>query len=135
MAIAKNAGGGGNFIKEAGEYKVKVLEIKTGLSKKGKPMLTVAFETTEEKKIAGYYVKDLTMHMQALAALKVACGLKVTDSADNLVGKECGILVEMQEPDADGRTFASICGYGKASQVEHLAPTTMKSDADDQVPF
>ncbi len=139
MAIQKNAGqGSGRYIREAGEYRAKIAEIKTGLSKKGKPMLTVLFETPDEKSISGYFVKTLDFHMKALAALKVACGLKATDVADNLVGKECGIAVEGQEPTDDGKVFFQITGYGPVSDLSGAAAKQGESkpaDDADYIPF
>lgn len=117
MAIARNAGGLGKYIKEDGEYAVRVKETKAGLAKSGKRMLTVIFQAHDEKEIAGYFVQELGFHMKALEELKLACGLKITDAHDHLVGKECGILVEMGDPDDKGRAFASIVGYGKISDL------------------
>lgn len=138
MAIDRNAGSLGNFVNQPGEYRVKVTETKTGMSKSQKPMLTVTFQTHSELSIRGYFVKTLTFHMKALEALKVACGMKVTEPADNLVGKECGILVEAQEPDANGKVFMTISGYGPAAQVtcEPSQPGGFApSDASDNIPF
>lgn len=132
MAIERNAISGGNFIREPGDYKVKVAECKTGNSKTGKPMLTVAFETEDGLKIAGYFVRDLKFHMIALEKLKIAAGLQVTQSAEHLVGKEVGIAVEAQDPDPNGRIFMAIVGYGPAKDV---GPRQQKLTSDDEVPF
>ena len=119
MPIARNAGvGAGNRLKDPGEYRVKITETKVGMSKKGKPMLTVTFETHDEKQICGYFVKELAFHMHFLGELKLASGLTEKDSAENLVGKEVGILVEAQEPNEKGFVFMSIVGYGKSSEVD-----------------
>lgn len=138
MAIERNAGGiSGNYVKDPGEYRVRVHETKTGLSKSQKPMLTVVFHTWEDKAIAAYFVKTLTFHMKALESLKVACGLKVNETADNLVGKECGILVEAQDPTPEGRVFMSITGYGPANAVGVNQPASpmVGEPSDDNVPF
>lgn len=138
MAIERNAGSNGNFISEAGEYVVKVLETKTGTSKSGKPMLTVTFQTSDELLIRGYFVKSLTFHMKALEELKQASGMKITDSADNLVGREVGILVEAQKPDESGRVFMSVCGYGPKDKVTMAAVQASESSfshAHEEVPF
>lgn len=139
MAIQKIEGNFGSFISEPGEYLVEVNSSKAGKSKKGKAMLTVEFESEDGKTIAGYFVKELAFHMKALEQLKLACGLKVTDSADELIGKKCGILVEPQPPNPEtGKVFMSIVGYGKAADV---APnpkgqeTHAKKSEEEQVPF
>lgn len=134
MAIARNANDGGNFIKEPGEYKVFVREITTGMSKSNKPMLTVTFHTSDEKAIRAYFVKELAFHMKALEQLKIACGIKVTESAENLVGKECGILVEAQNPDANGRVFMQINGYGPVGDVAGWHHSH-KQTHSDPIPF
>jgi hypothetical protein len=135
MAIERNAASeGGNYIKDPGEYRVKVIETKTGMSKSGKPMLTVKFQASDEREIAGYFVKTLKFHMKSLETLKIACGLKITDSAENLVGRECGILVEAQEPTADGKVFMTIAGYGPAASVNPSAGGPSNHE-HDEVPF
>lgn len=135
MAIAKIEGAFGSYVNEPGEYLVEVNSTKAGKSKKGKPMLTVEFETEDGKTIAGYYVRELAFHMKALEALKVACGLKVTEPADNLIGKKCGILVEPQEANSEtGKVFMQIVGYGKASEVGHSQPQPTEIASED-VPF
>lgn len=133
MAIQRNAGGGGNVISENGEYHVKVTEIKTGLSKSGKQMLTVTFQTPDEKQIRGYYVGALAFHMKDLENLKLAAGLDVKAPAGQLVGRECGILVEMGAPDEVGRRFASIVGYGPVSELSNKSETGFA--AGDDIPF
>lgn len=141
--INRNAGSdAGNFIKEPGEYVAKILETKAGMSKNGKKMLTVLFHTKDERQIKSYFVGELAFHMKALAALKVASGLEETDRAERLIGRECGILVEPQEPDSQtGRVFMQITGYGKASDVTGINSKAGPSDfdppppGDDDVPF
>lgn len=148
MAIARNAGGGGKFVSEPGEYKVTVekIEMKTPKKEKLDPktnkpmkrqMLVVHFVTEEEQEIAGYYVKDVPFHMAALAQLKSACGLEPNQSSDELIGKQCGILVEMGEPNEQGRSFAQIVGYGPADQVGEPRATGETTDMSnlDEVPF
>ncbi len=119
MAIQRNAATGqGNSIREPGEYRVKVAELTTGLSKAGKAMLTVTFQTADERKIRAYFVRELAFHMKALAEVKVAAGLKADAAAENLMGREIGILVEAGEPNPEnGRVFMQIVGYGPASEV------------------
>lgn len=136
MAIQRNAGGQGNFVKEPGEYQVRIKETKMGESKTGKPMLTVVFQTHDEKLIAGYFVRELNFHMAALAHLKTACGLNPDkDGSDLLVGKECGILVEAQEPNEQGRTFMSIVGYGAKADAKNGATGFAPTAGEDRVPF
>lgn len=139
MAIPKNAGAlGGKRISEPGEYLVKIHKTETGLSKKGKPMLTVTFETPDEKEIKGYFVKTIKFHMHNLKVLKIACGLKEADSADELLGKECGVLVEAQEPNEQGLVFMSIVGFGPAKDVSpgsQTLPDSFEAPIDDTVPF
>lgn len=130
MAIERNAGGS-KFIKDAGEYKVKVKALSIAQNKKDKPMLTVTFQTDDERTIAGYFVKDLPFHKHTLKTLKTACGLTPDDSENDLIGKECGILVEPQEPTPDGKVFMSISGYGPAKKIEFTPP----KPATDEVPF
>lgn len=139
MAIQRNAGGGGNFIREPGEYKVRVHEIKTAATKEKKlPMLVVTFQSDDEKLISDRFVKSLPFRMKALEELKVAAGLKLSDHQDELLGKEVGILVELQDPTPDGKVFTQITGYGKASDV--AAPpagdgSSRDPGTDDRVPF
>lgn len=149
MPIARNAGGGGKFVSEAGEYKVTVekIEMKTPKKEKLDPktnkpmkrqMLVVHFTTDSEQEIAGYYVKDVAFHMAALTQLKAACGLEPNESSDELIGKQCGILVEMQEPNEQGKSFASIVGYGPADQVGEergSGETHSMINDGDEVPF
>lgn len=138
MSIPRNAGGQGNFVKEPGEYVVRVKECRMGESKSHKPMLTVVFQTVDEKLINGYFVQNLNFHISALRKLKEACGLSPnTDASDKLVGKTCGILVEAQEPDVNGRTFMSICGYDKASEVSAREPgdERLSTEQDTSMPF
>jgi hypothetical protein len=136
MAIKRNAAPS-SFIKTAGEYRVKVIETKMGMSKTNKPMLTVTFQTADEKSISGYFVQGLDFHRHVMKELKLAAGLKVEDHHENLVGKEVGIAVELQEPDANGRTFAQITGYGPASEVAGFAGGEAggAKKFDDEVPF
>lgn len=137
MAIQRNAvTSGGKRISEPGEYRVHITELKTKASKKGDPMLVVTFQTEDEKEICGYFVKKYAFQMKALAALKQACGLKDTDSADKLIAKECGLLVESGETNEKGHTFMEIVGYGPASDAasSQQAPE-FKSDADENIPF
>lgn len=117
MGIERNAGGG-SFIKHPGEYRVRVTLLTEGLSKKGQPMLTVTFQTENEETIKGYFVKTLGFHMKNLKELKKACGVSETTPAAELLNRECGILVEADEPDPEtSRVFLSISGYGPASAV------------------
>jgi hypothetical protein len=139
MAIKRNAAPSGSYIKSPGEYRVKVVETKVGLNKKGKNMLTVTFRTKDDLEIAGYFVQGLPFHVHNLKELKTACGLAHDKQADQLVGRECGILVEAQEPDANGRVFMSITGYDSSDKVSGEAmPPAGQSDLDahsEQIPF
>jgi hypothetical protein len=47
-----------------------------------------------------------------------------------MVGKQVGLLVEMQEPNEQGQVFAAIAGYGPASSVSSTSAQT-----DDEIPF
>lgn len=132
MAIQRNAGDSGNLINQPGEYAVRVHEVKSGKSKKGSDMLTVTFETPDAKQIRGYFAKNVAFHMKALEALKEACGLNVKESAGALIGKSCGILVEVPEANGEGRVFAGIVGYGPVSEVKDAAQFPTE---DDGVPF
>ena len=148
MAIARNAGSS-KYISEDGEYLVTVdriemkktkagkIDPKTGLEKLQKPMLVVHFHTSEEQEIAGYFVKDLNFHMSALGMLKAACGLAPEKTSEELVGKRCGILVEMGQPSEQGRAFAGIVGYGPADQVgnRHPGETHPMPDGGSEIPF
>lgn len=139
MPIARNAGSeGGNYIESPGEYRVTVTKTETGHSKSQKKMLTVTFTTRDDKSIRGFYVGRVQFHMKNLEQLKTACGLLPAASADQLVGKECGILVEAQEPDAStGRVYMQITGYGKASDVGTPGDAAEQSNTvhDDDIPF
>lgn len=134
MAIERNAAASGKFLDKPGEYKVKVSEVKTGVTKEKKdPMLTVKFETSEELSIKSYFVKKITFHMKALEALKLACGLTAVSPAEDLVGKECGILVEMKEGKT-GQQFSNIVGYGPVSSIVVASPSSTAVPADE-IPF
>lgn len=133
MPIERNAGGGGNFISDPGEYVVRVAETKTGLSKSNKPMLTVTFQTRDERQIRSYFVKELVYHMKSLELLKLAAGLLATDPAEKLVNREVGILVEPQAPTANGLVFMQIVGYGPAKDVN--GDTGFAQSSNDEVPF
>ena len=140
MAIQKNSAGGGNNIREAGEYVVEVSKLETGKSKKGKQMLTVVFETHDERKINAYFVKEILFHMAHLTNLKLAAGLKPESSAEELLGRRVGILVEMREPDEQGRVFSQIVGYGPAKDVTPREPGEAHDAGghfakDDAIPF
>lgn len=138
MAIPRKHKMGGS-ISAPGEYRVTVEKMEEGISKKSqKRMLTVFFVTRDEKRIKGFYVAGLKWHMDALADLKIACGLTAADVAGKLIGKELGIAVGEQEPNAEGRVFMQIEGYGKATEVGGSGMT--ESDfasplPDDGVPF
>lgn len=133
MAIAKNAVGGGNSIKEPGEYRVKVTEVKVDKSKKGDAMLVVTFMNTEEKLIRAYFVQKLSFHMEALATLKVAAGVDPKAAAGVLIGKELGILVEVPPPGEDGKSFSQIIGYGSIADLQ--AQGTGFAADPNEVPF
>lgn len=124
MAIERKHKATGGSITQPGEYVVTITDVKSTMSKKEKPMCVVVFEAQDEKKINGYYVKDIKFHMAALKDLKLACGMKETDSAMDLVGKKCGIAVGEGKVREDGSHFMSIEGYGTVAQVE-----TAKADA------
>ena len=124
MAIERNAGGnGGNYISRPGEYVVVVDKVEYKKTKKEpiRPMAVIHFVNAEDQGIAGYFVKDLNFHMKALTALKAACGLPAAATAEGLIGKKCGILVEMREPDEMGRSFPQIVGYGPTEAVAQAA--------------
>jgi hypothetical protein len=117
MAIQSKFRGGGNRISVPGEYVVEITKASAGMSKSNKPMLTVTFQNFQQEEISGYYLRELHFHMIQLKELKEACGLDGGSPAENLVGKNCGILVEAGNTDDKGRTFMQITGYGKASDV------------------
>lgn len=136
MAIARNhkaGGSGAGRIDKPGEYVVSVEKTEVGKSKSGKAMLTVTFVTDDDRRIRGYYVRDLDFHMKALADCKVALGLKADTSSDQMVGKRCGIAVGEQAPNEEGRIFMTIEGYGKEADVDGYAPAI--KDASDEIPF
>lgn len=132
MPIERNAHAGGNYISVAGEYVVKITETTTGLSKKEKPMLTVTFQNKNDESIRAFFVRGLAFHIMSLCELKRACGLKEAETADNLVGKECGILVEARKPDEMGNCFMHIVGYGPANAV---GTGHSNKSFSDEVPF
>lgn len=141
MAIARNAASG-SYIDRKGEYRAKVTEAKSGMSKTGKRMLTVTFMTTDERSIKSFFVQELIFHMKSLTALKIAAGLTERDTADRLVGREVGILVEPQKPNQEGRVFMHVVGYGPASDVTENSYGEGPPDdfmppppGDDEVPF
>lgn len=146
MAIDKNAssGSGGNYIKEAGEYRVKVTTVSEGKSKKGKPMVTVTFETKDGKQISSWFVKELAWAVKDMTKLKLAAGLTEKDHSSRLMDRELGIAVEAKDPDEHGKIFMRIVGYGKAADVESSESDfaspgqtfgSSQSEDSDQVPF
>lgn len=137
MAIPRNHRISG-YIDEVGEYRVKVEQMLEGLSSKNKKMLTVTFVTDDEKRIKGFYVKELKFHMSALKDLKLACGLTEKDPASSLLGKRCGIAVGQQKPNDDGRVFMTIEGYGPekdAPAADGLPNDIKEPEETDNVPF
>lgn len=133
MAIQKNAkSSGGKFISEQGEYLVEISDVQFGKSKKGDPMVTVTFVADDDKSIRAFFVQKHSFMMAQLNLLKEACGLTSETSSEKLLGKKCGILVEMGKPNDKGMVFAQIAGYGKPEDVEH-APKT--ESYDDTIPF
>jgi hypothetical protein len=140
MPIERNAGSAPNaYLKDPGEYVVRVSEVKKGTSRAGAPMLTVTFETRDGRQINAYFVATLIFHMKTLDLLKAACGLDPSEAgfrAEMLVGRDLGILVEPKEPDERGRVFMQITGFGKAEEVSgyHNSPD-LGADLADQVPF
>ena len=135
MAIERKHKGGGKRIDVVGDYRVKIVKTSSGMSKGGKPMLTVTFETDDEKQINGYYCRHLTFHMAALKDLKVACGLKDDAAADMLVGLRCGIAVGEQAPAEDGTIFMQVEGYDKESAVPGAPGEVSPKPSDMEVPF
>lgn len=135
-----------NRISEPGEYVVEVIEVLKGTTKKtGKPMAIVTFETADKKLIRGYYVKDLTFHMDALADLKAACGLSKEVNSGHLLDCKLGIAVVKGKADPQGRVFMEIAGYGKTSDVEPTKSQSVHEElnqdsvseefASDDIPF
>jgi hypothetical protein len=136
MAIKKEFKGG-KAIPE-GDHVVTVHEMDLANSKTGKPMLTVKFRRADGATLKSFYVKELPFHMKQLKALKVACGLAETADASDLLGKQCGIAVELGKPNAEGIQYGQIVGYGKASEVDHTddgfgAPPDFSKT--DDIPF
>lgn len=120
MAIQRNHkgnGGSAGRIDKPGEYAVTVEKVDIGKSKSGKDMLTVTFTTDDDKSIRGYYVRSLDWHMEALKDLKSCCGLKPEVGIESLINKRCGLAVGEQTPNAEGKIFMTIEGYGKESDV------------------
>lgn len=139
MAIKRNAAPSGNYVKAPGEYRVKVVETKVGLNKKGKNMLTVKFRTADDLEICGYFTQGVNFHQHNLKELKTACGIDVKAQADQMIGKECGILVESQDPDPETqKVFMQIVGYDKADAVSGHSSGIAAAGTlpgEDQIPF
>lgn len=138
MAIAKNAvSSGGKFISEPGDYLVEISEVQAGKSSKGDPMVTITFVTDEDKSIRAFFVKKHAFMMAALTLLKVSCGEKPEVNSAELVGKKCGIKVELGKPNDKGMIFAQIVGYGRPEDVEHAKhdASLANSHASDEIPF
>lgn len=134
MAIKRNAAPSGNYIKAPGEYRVKVVETKVGLNKKGKNMLTVKFRTADDLEICAYFTQGVNFHTHNLKELKAACGLDAKVQADQMIGREVGILVEAQDPDPETqKVFMQIVGYDKPDAVSN--PPAVDQGGDDSVPF
>lgn len=142
MPILRNAGGGSTkFITEPGDYVVEIIEAQMGKSKKGDPMVTIGFQTEDERKIKSFFVKKYPFMVAALNTLKAACGVKPESSSDELVGKKCGILVEKGKINDKGQAFPQITGYGLASEVNAAHTPTGYQAVDetqaavDEIPF
>ena len=137
MAIKSTYSGGGSKLGE-GEHIVKIMEVKTVMTKEkpgkeSKPMYTVVFQNKDGQKHTGYYVKSIKFMMKQFEDLKKCCGLKESDSADELVGRKCGILIEVGEPNDEGKVFNQIAGYGTEADVLGIAapvstPTPVAKD-------
>lgn len=141
MPIQKNASGGmSKFITDPGEYSVEISDVQFGKSKKGDSMVTIKFETEDERSIKAFFVQKHTFMMENLGKLKVACGEKPDASSEKLIGKKCGILVEAGKINERGQAFPQIVGFGLASEVDHAKmPTGYQAatapDSTDNIPF
>lgn len=118
MPIQRNAvGGSSKYITDPGDYIVEIVEVQMGKSKKGDPMVTIAFQTDDERKIKSFFVQKYPFMMAALTQLKISCGIKPEASSGDLLGKKCGILVEKGRISDKGQAFPQITGYGLVSDV------------------
>lgn len=134
MAIPKNAkASGGKYISDPGEYAVEITDVQFGKSKKGDPMVTVNFATMDDKSIRAFFVQKHAFMMNQLGLLKVACDEEPTCTTEKLLGKKCGILVELGKPNDAGVVFAQIAGYGKLSDLEEKPQDLFEET--DAIPF
>lgn len=121
MAIKKFQDGdvAGRFINEPGEFLVKVIETKSGISKSQMQMLTVTFSTQDKKLIRAYFLTKKPWSMERFTKLKIACGLDPkTSTADDLIGMKCGIAVDKSDQlKEDGSPFMEITGYGSMEDL------------------
>jgi len=134
MAIKSEFGGSGGHRVEEGDHIVVVTKVEATTSKRGAPMCVVTFSTHDERTINGYYVPSYSFMKKALDACKLAAGLKVTDPATSLVGRELGIKAELGKADEQGRQFMQITGYGPKSDVTGFADAPIPDDMSS-IPF
>lgn len=135
MAIKRNFAGGSSEMAN-GEHKCTITDLKVGKSKAGKPMLTVTFTNDNDESVKGFYVLENKVAQIKIKELKVACGLAPDADGMLLNGKRCGIAVEKGEPNAEGKSFMQIVGYGKESDVEaSTAPVESVQVDPNEIPF
>lgn len=121
------------YIKNPGEYKVKISSVSFGHSKAGKPMFTITFQNDWDDCVKGYYLPDNKWHAKSLSNIKIACGLSEDAPTEQLNGKRLGILVKAQEPNEKGRVFMQVVGYAPESSVDEFI--SQPEDRSEEIPF
>lgn len=106
---------GGGFVIPDGIYKVRCIEVEQTVSKGGNPMFVWTFEVTEGEK-AGFQSKVFTAitpaAMWKVAETVIALGVGQEGSVikfkrTDVIGKECGALIEATEYNGTNRSQIS----------------------------
>jgi hypothetical protein len=106
---------------DPGEYEAKFVEFENGVSQAGNAKVVMVYEITEEGEFVGRKLKaHKGLSNDALWSLKrdlIALGADPDDIAGSfdtdellpdLVGNDCKIVVDLGEPNEDGKQFNNI---------------------------
>lgn len=142
MAIGNKYSGNGAASKgmNAGEHRVKITAITVKDSKAGKPMITVEFVNEKGQTHSSFFVMANDFAMTKFKDLRESCGLEELEMDRYLLGKKCGMALEPGKPNAEGKIYMQVSGYGKESEVAGGSSPAAKEPGDsepdeDSVPF
>lgn len=130
-----------SYIKEPGIYNVLIIGAEATQSKKLDPMLVITFKQIGGNggEIRGYYVPKHKFMAEALASLKLACGLPPTAKKEDLLGKKIQIVVELQKviPGKERINEKTGLPYPPSSQVVAYKPFQDEPTPEDEgiLPF